>query len=455
MTNGGVPMSRRTLSCCLTAALLAAMLASNAQGEEQLPRARVYWITLDNQVINPVEARFIARSLRQASSARAQCLVIQLDTPGGLLESTRRIVKDMLQSDVPVVVYIAPSGARAGSAGVFLTLAAHVAVMAPGTNIGAAHPVNLGGAPPGLPPDQEKHEKANPVDPMSEKIVNDTVAWARALAAQRGRNAEWAARAVKESISAPASEALEQHVIDFLAANQRELLDGLDGREISLPDRVAVLHTRGAVVERLEMSWSERLLDVLANPTLAYLLLLVGVAGVLFEITHPGFWAPGIIGLGCLVLAFFALQMLPINYAGLALIGLGLVLLIMEVKVHSLGLLTLAGLVSLLLGSAMLVEPVPGIEPVSWVVAGSISVALALIVLLLVGNVVRSQRAKIRTGMDDLIGAEGRAQGDIDGQGWVFVQGALWRAQSEEYLRAGEAVRIQGYEGLTLHVQRA
>jgi membrane-bound serine protease (ClpP class) len=448
-------MSRRTILLGSLAALLAsALLATRVQADETTPRSRVVWITLDNQVINPVAARFINRSLRQARSAGAQCLVIQLDTPGGLLESTHRIVKDLFQADVPVVVYIAPSGARAGSAGVFLTLAAHVAVMAPGTNIGAAHPVALEGVP-GLPrePD-EKHAKP-PGDPMSEKVVNDAVAWARALAAYRGRNADWAARAVKESVSVPASEALDQHVIDFLAANQRELLEGLDGREITLPDKVVVLHTRGAMVERLEMSWSERLLDILANPTVAYLLLLLGVAGLLFEITHPGFWAPGIIGLGCLVLAFFGLQMLPVNYAGVALLVLGLVLLVMEVKVHSLGLLSLAGLASLIIGSAMLIEPVPGVEPVSWAVAGSVSVALALIVLLLVGNVVLAQRAKVRTGMDDLLGAVGTARSDIAGQGWVFVQGALWRAHSEEYLRTGDAVRVLGYEGLTLHVQRA
>jgi membrane-bound serine protease (ClpP class) len=281
------------------------------------------------------------------------------------------------------------------------------------------------------------------------------VAWARALAEYRGRNQEWAARAVQESISTPAGQALREHVIDFLADDPNELLDRLDGRTISLPGRTVILHTKGAAVERLDMSWPERLLDVLANPTLAYLLLLLGFYGLLFEITHPGVWAPGILGLICLALAFFAFQMLPINYAGLALLGLGLLLVVLEVKVHSLGLLTVAGLACLLLGSSMLIEPVPGIERVSWLVIVPVSAATALVMLFLVGNVVRAHRAPIQTGMEGLIGTEGIVRSDLDGQpGFVFVHGELWRACANEPLRAGQRVRIQGCDGLTLHVQR-
>ena len=422
---------------------------------EMVSPPRVLYLTLENQVINPVAARSITQALNQARSKQAQCLIIQLDTPGGLMESTRRIVKDILQSDVPVVVYIAPSGARAASAGVFITLSAHVAVMAPGTNIGAAHPVTLG-IGGGLPGEEvEKNSPSSSSNPMSEKILNDAVAWARALATLRGRNPNWAARAVRESISTPAEEALKDHVIDFLAANQGELLGRLDGRTIRLPDRTVVLHTQGAMIEHLQMSWPERVLDIVANPNLAYILLLLGFAGLIFEMTHPGFWAPGIMGLICLVLAFFALQELPVNYAGLALLLLGLVLLALEVKVHSWGLLTLAGLACLLLGSFMLIEPAPGIGSVSWFVIAPVSAAMALIVLFLVGNVIRAHQRKIQTGMEGLIGKEGITRTDIQGQGMVFVHGELWRAHSDQPMKAGQAVRVLGYEGLTLQVQPA
>ena len=442
-------MSRAVLAMFSVALALVIPLAPRAHGEEGSARPHVLTIALEDQSINPVTARFIDRALRRAESTGAQCLIVQLDTPGGLMESTRRIVKDILQAEVPVVVYVAPRGARAGSAGVFITLAAHVAAMAPGTNIGAAHPIVL----PGLGGDGETSKNAAP-NPLSEKVLNDAVAWARSLAEYRGRNADWAARAVKESVSTPASQAVKEHVVDFLADDQHELLERLDGRKVSLPGRTVVLHTRGATVDHLEMSWSERLLDLLTNPTLAYLLLLLGFSGLLFEITHPGLWAPGIVGLICLVLAFFAFQMLPINYAGLVLLVLGLVLVALEVKVHSLGLLTLSGVACLLLGSFMLVEPVPGIGRVSWLVGAPVSTALALIVLFLVGNVVRTHRMPVHTGMDGLLGTEGIVRGDFDGQGYVFVHGELWRAHGDEPLRTGQRVRIQGYDGLTLRVER-
>ncbi len=418
-------------------------------GEEGPRQPHVLTIALEDQSINPVTARFVDRGLRQAESTGAQCLIVQLDTPGGLMESTRRIVKDFLQAEVPVVVYVAPRGARAGSAGVFITLAANVAVMAPGTNIGAAHPVSL----PGLGGDGEPSKNAVS-NPLSEKILNDAVAWARSLAEYRGRNADWAARAVKDSISTTASQALGEHVIDFLADDQRQLLEQLDGRKVSLPGRTVVLHTRGAAVDHLEMTWTERLLDLLTNPTLAYLLLLLGFSGLLFEITHPGLWAPGVVGLICLVLAFFAFQMLPINYAGLVLLLLGLVLVALEVKVHSLGMLTLTGVACLLLGSFMLVEPVPGIGRVSWLASVPVSAALALIVLFLVGNVVRAHSRPVQTGLEGLLGAEGIVRGDFNRQGYVFVHGELWRAHGDEPLRDAQKVRILGYEGLTLRVQR-
>jgi membrane-bound serine protease (ClpP class) len=417
---------------------------------------RVLLIRLEDQIIQPVTARFVTRALRQAEDMNARCLIIELDTPGGLLESTRRIVKDILQAEVPVVVYVAPRGARAGSAGVFITLAAHVAVMAPGTNIGAAHPVSLGGEPEPLPwAGREENKNKGERGPLMEKLTNDTVAWARSLASERHHNADWAARAVKESISAPAEEALAEKVIDCIASDETDLLRRLDGRQIALARRNVVLLTDGAVIEREEMSFSERVLSALANPNLAYLLLLVGFSGLLFEITHPGSWIPGILGLVCLALAFFALQMLPINQAGLALVVLGLLLLLLEVKVHSLGFLALAGLICLLLGSFMLIEPNHGVERVSWVVMVPASTATALILLFLAGNVVRAHQAPVRTGKEALLGAVGVCRSGIPpfGQGWVFVQGELWKAHSDQRLDTGDRVRVVRCLGLTLEVE--
>jgi membrane-bound serine protease (ClpP class) len=436
---GGLMTRSAPFAKRLVLALLLVALPATAQAKEP---PRVLSIKLEDQIIQPVTARFVARSLQQAEAMKAQCLIIQLDTPGGLLDSTHRIVKDILHSEIPVVVYVAPQGAHAASAGVFITLAAHVAVMAPGTNIGAAHPVS-GGA-----------QQAS--DVMMNKAVNDAVAWARSLAQQRHRNADWVARAVQDSISTPAEQALQEKIIDFLAVDEVDLLDKLNGRSVVLDGKTVVLDTAGAEVEHLEMSWSDRLLCILANPSLAYILLLLGIGGLGFELTHPGSWIPGILGLVCLTLAFFALQVLPISYAGLALLGLGLLLLVLEVKFHSLGLLAVAGLICMLLGSFMLVEPQPGIERVSWVVILPATTGLALIVLFLVGNVLRAHQAPVRTGKEELLGSVGvaRSEIDLDRPGWVDVQGELWQARSSTRLRAGERVRILQCLGLSLFVER-
>jgi membrane-bound serine protease (ClpP class) len=430
---------------------LAALVPAGVGGQE----LRVLVVPLEDQIIHAVTERFLVRALRQAGDV--ECVIIQLDTPGGLVDSTRHIVKEILTSDVPVIVYVAPDGARAGSAGVFITLAAHKAAMAPGTNIGAAHPAFLGGSLLKGGNDEQPKNGAglNPEQILSEKITNDAVAWARALAEHRGHNAEWAASAVKESISTPAKEAREKNVVDFVATDLHDLLNQLDGTGITLTGRNVVLHTKGAIVDRLEMSWSERLLCFLANPTLTLLLLFLGVIGLAFEFAHPGIWIPGILGVICLILAVFAMQMLPINYAGLGLIGLGILLVLLEVKLHSCGMLTAAGIICLLLGSAMLIEPVGGVERVSWLIVAPVSVALALIMLLLVSNVVRAHQAKVQTGMDGLVGALARVRGDMNGPGYVYVAGELWKARCDLPLQDGETVRVEGFEGLTLCVRPA
>jgi membrane-bound serine protease (ClpP class) len=430
------------------ALFLLALLAAPAQSQEP---PRVLVVAVEDQIIHPVTQRFLARAIRQAADRGDPCVIIQLDTPGGLMESTRHIVKDILTSEVPIVVYVAPSGGRAKSAGVFIVLSAHVAAMAPGTNIGAAQPMPVGR---GVLPAALGDRNLDPVEMvLEEHVANDAEAWARALAEYRRRNIDWAVRAVKDGISTPATDALREGVIDLVAVDQADLLKRLDGRQVSLIGRAVTLRTKDAVVERMEMSWSERALSLLANPTLAYLLLLLGFAGVVFEITHPGTWIPGVFGLTCLVLAFFAMQMLPINYAGLALLVLGLLLVGLEVKFHSYGLWTAAGIVCLLIGSAMLIEPVAGVERVSWLVVAPVTIALALIMLVLVSNVVRAHRGKVQTGIERLLGAHAQVKGSMDGEGFVFVSGELWRAQCDLPLQDGETVRVEAYDGLTLHVR--
>ena len=437
----GIPMRR--LASALLLALLTAPVC--AQGQP-----RVVVVPVD-QAIHPVTKRFITRAITEAADSGAQCVILQLDTPGGMLESTRDIVKDILTAEIPVVVFVAPAGARASSAGVFITLAAQVSAMAPGTNIGAAHPI--AGAPfPGAP-GELGGDGIQQI--LSAKITNDAVAWARALAELRGRNADWAGRAVKDSISTPAKDARAENVVDLLATDQADLLTQLNGRKVALLHRVVFLQTTDAIIERIEMSWPERALSLLANPTLAYMLLLLSFAGLTFELTHPGGWIPGILGAICLILAFFAMQMLPINYAGLALIVLGLALVGLEVKIHSYGILTAVGVLCLLVGSAMLIEPVEGIERVSWLVTAPVSIALALIVLLLVSNIVRAHQAKVCTGIEPLIGALAEVRGDLNGQGFVFIAGELWQARCEVPLQNGESVRIERCDGLMLHVRPA
>jgi len=308
---------------------------AKAEALARKDRPTVLQVCLSNEAISPVTARYIQRAIEQAEQERADCLIIILDTPGGLVDSTRDIVKATLRSKVPVVVYVAPPGARAASAGVFITLAAHVAAMAPGTNIGAAHPVQIGGLPGSPPPKEgkEKGQEPGAKTPMEEKIVNDTVAWARSLAELRGRNADWAARAVKESLSAPASEALKEGAVDLVADDLNDLLARLDGREVTLPDGVMRLRTAGAEVRTLEMWWGERILAVLTNPNVAFLLLIFGFYGILFELYTPGWGVAGTLGVVCLLLGFFALAVLPISYVGLALLAVALALFVAEVFV--------------------------------------------------------------------------------------------------------------------------
>lgn len=415
---------------------------------------------LEEKTISPGTAWYLERVLREAKQQDAECLVVVLDTPGGLLTSTRKIVKRFLGSETPVIVYVAPAGSRAASAGVFITMSAHLAAMAPGTNIGAAHPVQIGGMPVG--PDRptsgkQGKEQEQTKSPREQKIVNDTVAWARSLAQQRDRNAEWVAKAVKESISVSASEAVEENVVDLMAEDLEALLAKADGQTVELPAGSVTLHTADATTREVSMWWGEELLAIISHPNVAFLLLMFGFYGVLFELYNPGWGVPGTLGLICLLLGLFGLSVLPVNYLGFALILVAFGLFIAETFVTSYGALAIAGTACLILGGVMLVDSPEGFTEISWSVLLPIAAATLVVVSLLMTNVIHTHRRTIQTGGEGLIGAAAEAVQDFssrDGQyaGTVKLHGERWRALSDQPLAAGQPCRVTQREGLSLIV---
>ena len=432
-------------------------------------RPVVVRLRIDNEAITPVTAQFIERAVQRAQTEQAQALLIVLDTPGGLVDSTREIVKSILQSNVPVVVYVAPSGARAASAGLFITLAAHVAAMAPGTNIGAAHPVAIGGLPGSPQPDPKEQpepkeseggEKVRQQSPQEQKIVNDTVAWARSLAELRGRNVDWVEKAVTESLSAPASEAVSNSIVDLVVATEQELLDTINGREVTLASGPVQLRTSGAELRQEEMWWGERILAVISNPNVAFLLMIFGFYGILFELYTPGWGVAGVLGIVCLVLAFFGLAVLPISYVGLALIGIALAMFVAEAFVTSYGFLTIGGLICLVVGGVMLVDSPAGFMRVSLGMIVPIAIATAGVTFFLVSRIAKAQRASPQS-VGQMLDAEAIAVEDFENEGGerhrglVRSRGELWRAISNTPVAAGQRLEVHTREGLTLIVQPA
>ncbi|MEJ2066439.1 MAG: nodulation protein NfeD [Deltaproteobacteria bacterium] len=398
----------------------------------------IYLLKVDG-IINPASAGYIVRGIDKAEQDGASCLVIEMDTPGGLMESMRSIVKRMLGSRVPIIVYVAPSGSRAGSAGVFITLAANIAAMAPGTNIGAAHPVQMG----------EKIDKT-----MEAKILNDTVAYIKTIAKQRGRNEQWAEKAVRESVSVHEDEALKLGVIDLISPSLEDLLVRVDGREVTVsPGKIIALKVRGAEVKNINMSFRDRFLDIISNPSIAYILLMLGFYGLLYELASPGAILPGVIGGICLILAFFAFQMLPINYAGVALILLGIILFIAEVKITSYGMLSVGGVISLLLGSVMLINSPADFLRISFikVILPVVLMSAAFFLFALV-MVVRAHRRRPTTGKEGLVGGKGVATTDLKPEGVVEIRGELWNAVAEETIKAGEKIQVKETEGMKVKV---
>jgi membrane-bound serine protease (ClpP class) len=386
--------------------------------------------------IGPGIAEYVSNGIKTAEDNDAACVIIELDTPGGLAESMRKIVQSELNSRIPVVVYVAPSGARAASAGVMITMAADIAAMAPGTNIGAAHPVGTGGK------DIE--------GTMSEKIINDMVAQARSVAERRGRNADWVEKAIRESVSVTDTDALKEHVIDLIAKNVDDLIEQINGRKVKDKGVLKLDNVKKVV---LEETLRTKILKTISDPNIAYILMMIGLAGLYFEFSHPGAIFPGVIGGISLILAFFAMQTLPVNYAGILLIALAILFFIMEMKIASYGLLSIAGLVSLLLGSLMLFKgSSPGMRL-------SFSVLLPTLVLvsgffvLVASLVFRAQVSKPSTGSKGLIGEIGAVRKALAPEGKVFVHGELWNAKSNTPIEENTKVRVVNVVGLMLEVE--
>lgn len=403
---------------------------------------KVVVITLDG-AINPAAADYISYGIEQSVKLNAECLVIRLNTPGGLLESTRTIVSDILQSPVPVVVYVSPPGSRAASAGVFVTLSAHIAAMAPGTNIGAAHPVSLQGQMDST---------------MTEKVTNDAAAFIRTISEKRNRNIIWAEDAVRKSISITETEALKDSVVDLIASNMNDLLNKINDKKIQTVSGESVLLTKNARVIYLDMSFQQKLLSLLSDPNIAYILMMLGFYGLLFELYNPGSIFPGVIGVISLVLAFYSMQTLPINYAGLALIIFGVVLFVIELKVPSHGLLTIGGIVSLLLGSLMLIKTDSGFN-VLRVSGGVIATVVILTVLFFtfaIGLGIKAQTKKPTTGLEGMINEIGEAITDLNPDGSVKVHGEIWKAESiEGNIPGGSKIIVTEVSNLKLKIKKA
>ena len=390
-------------------------------------------------VINPVAAEYLHEAIAYAEQERAQCLVFQLDTPGGLDTSMRVMIKDITGSQLPIIVYVGPTGGRAASAGVFLTMAAHVAAMAPGTNIGAAHPVAMGGG--------------TMDDVMKAKVENDAVAYIHSIAERQGRNIEWAEQAVKKSVSATSTQAKELGVIDLIASDMTDLLAQLDGWTLSLGERPLTLQTQDARVLDFPMSWRLEAMKAISDPNIAYVLMTIGTIGLIAELYSPGAILPGVVGAISLILAFYSLQSLPVNYAGALLFILGIVMLMLEITVTSYGLLAIGGVTAMILGSLFLINQDFPYYQISWSVMFPILALAVGVTWLVVQFGVQALRKRTVTGSEGMIGLIGAAKTDLGPRGEIFFQGEIWNAVSATPVPKGQPIQITHVDGLTVHVK--
>jgi membrane-bound serine protease (ClpP class) len=428
----------KTLKAILFIGLVAVGAVVLAQSKDAAA-PHVDLIAIDGS-INPAVDDFIREGIARAKQNGARALIIQLDTPGGLLTSTRTIVKEMLGAQVPVMVWVGPSGAGAGSAGVFITLAAHVAAMAPGTNIGAAHPVAGGG------------QEVKGV--MGEKIENFTASFSETIAQKRGRNAEWAIQAVRKSVAITESDALKKNVIDIVAKDIDDLLKQADGRKVDLDGKLQVLALKGAKVQRHDMSLKQKVLNILADPNIAYLLMMAGLLGLYMEFSHPGVIFPGVAGAICLLLALASFQLLPLNYTGLALIALGIALLVGEMFLPSFGVLGIGGIIALAMGSLLLFDTESSDLIVDRAIVFTAVATVGAIMLGLSYLVFRTQKAKPTMGMASLIGKIGEVRAELTPAGKIFVHGEYWNARADTPIEVGAKVEVIGYDGMILMVRQ-
>jgi len=465
--------------------LMASFGAAEAPEQQEVGadagRGQVWVVDLDGAV-GPASADLIIRSIADAEDAGAQALVIRMDTPGGLDKSMRDLVKEILAADIPVITYVAPDGARAASAGTYIAYASHVAAMAPATNIGSSTPVTIGGgsaptpgAPtpgaPGQPPasapegdGQGQDGRGEPgapegtpaapasPDAMTRKVINDAVAYLQSLAELRGRNIEWAEETVRYGANLRASEALEKNVVDVVAPDLRSLLEAVDGRSVTLNTRTVTLRVADAGVRQVETDWQHDLLTVITDPSIAYGLLIFGIYGLILEFYNPGMIFPSVIGIVCLLLGAYGLQMLPINYAGLALIVVGIGLMIAEVFTPTFGIMGIGGVVAFVIGSVILMDTeAPGYQ-VPFLVIGAFAAATAALSMLAIGAAVQARRQSVTTGQEAMVGQRAEALEDFSGNGHVWAFGERWNARTDGPVKKGEVVTITGIDGLTLKV---
>jgi membrane-bound serine protease (ClpP class) len=459
-------MTGGRMLAALAATVFAVLLNVHAAWAAEVP---VVVLKLEGAV-TPASADYVVRGLRKAADRGATLVVLQIDTPGGLDTSMRWIIKEILASPVPVAAYVAPSGARAASAGTFILYASHIAAMAPATNLGAATPVAIGGAPQGEPENERKprsktakksdkgaaDEEPDPKGAMTRKQVNDAAAYIRSLAHLRGRNADWGEQAVREAVSLPAEEARKRKVVDIIAADVSDLLKQLHGRKLTVQGVERTLATRDATVTVLEPDWRSRLLVVITDPSIALILMMIGIYGLIFEFSNPGYVLPGVAGAICLLLALYAFQLLPVNYAGLALILLGLAFIVAEAFLPSFGALGIGGVVALIFGSVILFDPeiAAGYAlPLPFIVM--LSATSAAVVFVTVWYALKARRRPVVSGAEEIVGARGTALADIEREGWAQVHGENWRVVSSRPLARGQKLKVTGIDGLTLRVEPA
>ncbi len=419
--------------------------------------------------IGPATSDYVHRGLEKAKDAGAVLVILRMDTPGGLDTAMRRIIQDIIASPVPVVTFVSPSGARAASAGAYILLASHVAAMAPATNVGAATPVHIGGVPdpgggskPSEPEDKkdsanQKSSKEKPAKAgkpgMDEKAMNDAIAYIRGLAQMRGRNVEWAEKAVREAASISAEEAVKQNVADFIAADIDDLLKKLDGRKLTLQGHEITLKTQGAQLQAYEPDWRSRLLAVISDPNVAYILMLLGIYGLFFELWNPGYVLPGVVGGICLLLALYAFQVLPINFAGLSLIILGIAFMVAEAFMPSFGALGIGGVIAFVVGSIILLDTDVEGYTIAWPLIAAVAAVSAAFFFTVVAMALKARKQRVVSGHEEMIGTIGEALENFNGAGRVRAHSEEWQARSGTALKRGQKVKVVGIEGLILTVE--